>query len=162
MNIWHRIKYNWLNDLIILLSFMLLLATAWTASAEELIKVPVLSMKANRGSVITDAQLEFVEMEADRIGDNIITEPEKIVGKQAVRTIQQGRKIYNNYVRDIPDVSKDSDVRMLFTKAGLKLTATGVSVEDGLIGQKIKVINDESGKMLFGTVIAKNTVEIND
>lgn len=51
-------------------------------------------------------------------------------------------------------------VTMVVTTGGLRVSAAGVAMQDGKVGQEIKVRNPESKKIVTGTVVGANEVEI--
>jgi flagella basal body P-ring formation protein FlgA len=51
-------------------------------------------------------------------------------------------------------------VAMVATNGGLRVSVAGVAMQDGKVGQEIKVRNSDSKKIVTGTVVGANEVEI--
>lgn len=74
--------------------------------------------------------------------------------------LDPGTPLTNLVVSPAPDIRKGSSVELRVTRGSLTITAAGHVLEDGRIGERIKVVNDATRVALDGILIDGATVEI--
>ncbi|MBW1801916.1 MAG: flagellar basal body P-ring formation protein FlgA [Deltaproteobacteria bacterium] len=92
--------------------------------------------------------------------DQAMTDPEDVVGKRAVRTIQPGQIITAKLVDEPPMVKKGKTVIIKAENRWLRVTALGKVLENGSMGDQVRVLNISSGKEVFSTVRGPGLVEV--
>jgi flagella basal body P-ring formation protein FlgA len=90
----------------------------------------------------------------------VLTDPEEAVGKKAVRSIQAGQSITSQMVEDPPAVKKGSRVLVRARTDLISVTTQGKVMEDGRLGDEVRVLNLSSGKEIFATVKSPGQVEV--
>lgn len=86
----------------------------------------------------------------------------QVVGKLARRTLLPGQAIPLVAVRDPDVVRSGKAVTMVFAVGGLVITARGMSMQAGAIGDSVSVQSADSGTVVRGTVQADGTVRIEE
>jgi flagellar basal body P-ring formation protein FlgA len=74
--------------------------------------------------------------------------------------LAMGNPIYEHMIKDKPIIKKNDKVRMTLTNGGITASADGTALQDGNIGDTIKVRNMSSGKDLSGVISASGEVDI--
>jgi len=83
-----------------------------------------------------------------------------IVGKMARLTLLPGHAIPFAGVSNRKLVSNGAEVRLIFSEGGLVITTTGSALQDGSIGDVVRVRNDDSGVTVSGAVQPDGSVRV--
>jgi flagella basal body P-ring formation protein FlgA len=130
------------------------------ARVEVVEKVVLAHNLISRGQLIQRSDLELRALELSKIKGQPLTDINALLGKRASHHIYPKQVILENEV-EIPPVLKRGDtVKIVVNFSNLTAIARGVVKENGRIGDKIKVVNIDSNKSLYATVINHNTVRI--
>ncbi len=112
--------------------------------AFEVVEVPVLRKSARRGEVIGEDDLVWSEMRVDRLPPNTITSPDDLIGRTPRRTMRPGKPIRARDVQVPTLVAKGAGVTMSYRTAAMTLTALGRALDDGALGDTIRVLNSQT------------------
>jgi flagella basal body P-ring formation protein FlgA len=99
-------------------------------------------------------------MRLNKLRDDVLKDEDDLIGKQAVRTLKEGRPITLRDVKDEVIIKRGDKVTAVYNHKGLQITSKMEDLEDGAKGKFIKVLNTKSAKEIGGKVLNKNTVEI--
>lgn len=91
----------------------------------------------------------------------VVKKEEKLNGKRAKKYFNKGDLIDSRYVETPLAVEKQNIVLINFKTGGLDLTLDGIALEDGKIGDYIKVKNEKYNKIYTGKVISPNKIIVN-
>ncbi len=83
-----------------------------------------------------------------------------IVGKVARLTLLPGHAIPFAGVANRKLVANGQEVRLVFSEGGLVIMTTGAALQDGSIGDIVRVRNSDSGVTVSGSVQADGTVSV--
>jgi flagella basal body P-ring formation protein FlgA len=75
-----------------------------------------------------------------------------VIGKMSRRTLLPGQAIPIAAVDNPRLVNNGGEVKLLFVDGGLSIAATGSALQDGAVGDLVKVRNDDSGVTVSGVV----------
>ena len=144
--------FAWLIGLVIATFLFPLLA--WSETQD----LPVLKNRLEKGHIITAADLTSKPFGERFISARVIQEKSDLVGKEVYRHMNAGVPIFNTYVRVPPTIRKNTSVELVFSAPGIALTGTGRALTDAPTGQQVKVMNDESGKIVAGVALKDGRV----
>ena len=131
-----------------------------TATIEVLAEVVVTKKPMGRHKPITEDDIEVLPMDLAKVPDNVITDPEAVLGKRTRRAIGSQTVLRANLV-EMPPLVKRGDVVVIVAETkGLKITALGQVKKKGAMGDRIPVVNFESQKVLYARVMDANTVKV--
>ena len=131
-----------------------------SGSASQAIRVPVLRDNISIGTVINKGDIVWTEFPAQQVGQNIITDANNLVGMAARWSLAGNRPIRETDVRPPILAKKGSLVTMIVTTANMTLSATGRALQDGALGDTIRIINPTSNKTVEGVVMADGNIAI--
>jgi len=131
----------------------------WAQGA--VVPVPVLKAALERGATITADNLTTAPFPAGEVYASTVGDAAQLVGLQAVRALPAGRPINRLHVRVAPAVARNQAVTLSYARGGVQLTGHGQALEDGALGQSIKVLNPATRATLVGTVRAAGVVGVN-
>jgi flagella basal body P-ring formation protein FlgA len=112
------------------------------------------------GDLILDEMLVDVPNPARDGSGPFVNSRSLIVGKAARLTLLPGHAIPFSGVSNRKLVSNGAEVRLVFSEGGLIITATGSALQDGAIGDMVKVRNDDSGVTVTGAVQPDGSVQV--
>lgn len=76
------------------------------------------------------------------------------------KTIEKGAVILTKFIENIPEVKHGATVELLSQVASVEVTAPGIALMTGELGQIIHIKNLTTKKTVIGVVIGKNKVKV--
>lgn len=124
------------------------------------IMVPVASNYIKIGDTVQKSDIITKKVRLDKMQKGYATEFKEVVGMQAKKYIAAGNMFKINDI-SMPPVLKNNDpVNIVYSSGAINLKTTGVALGAGAVGDMIKVKNVNSGAVLLGQIINKNTVRV--
>ena len=87
-------------------------------------------------------------------------ELEDVVGKSAKLTIAENKVINSKLITLPMAVERGNRVKVFVRSGALEVSTIGTALENGVIGESIKVKNVDSNKVIQAEVLDSQTVEI--
>lgn len=134
--------------------------TALSGRAVEVMEVPVLARRVDRGTVIGPGDIAYKTVDRKRVRDGFVRDAGDLIGMEAQRTLSADRPLR---VRDIGEptlVHRGDRVTMVYRLGGLTLSAAGRAQENGSAGADIRVINTRTKTTVVGVVAPDGTVTV--
>jgi flagella basal body P-ring formation protein FlgA len=104
------------------------------------------------GDIIADDMLADLPPETAQGVGPIAQSRAAVIGKMSRRTLLPGQAIPIAAVDNPRLVSNGGEVRLVFVDGGLSIVTTGSALQDGAVGDLVKVRNDDSGVTVSGVV----------
>jgi flagella basal body P-ring formation protein FlgA len=122
--------------------------------------IPVVVAKHNLapGSVITNDSVAVIMKDSTQIRGRALRQPRQLFGAKASRYITAGQAVT---LRQVCLVCKGDMVTVVAKLKGLKVKTTGISQQNGSLGDNIAILNSRTNKRIDARVVAVNRVEIN-
>jgi flagellar basal body P-ring formation protein FlgA len=111
--------------------------------------------------MIGDQMLADTSAQPDGPGGPFALSRSELIGKVARRTLLPGRAIPLRAVDNPRVVRNGAEVQMVYVEGDLTIVTSGAALQDGGIGEVIKIRNSDSGVTVVGTVRADGTVRVN-
>lgn len=134
-------------------------ACATPSLAQEAL-VPTPKAVIYPGDVIRDDMLADVPDAARDGSGPFVDSRSLIVGKMARLTLLPGHAIPFSAVSNRKLVSNGAEVKLIFSEGGLLIMTTGSALQDGSIGDIVRVRNDDSGVTVSGAVQPDGSVRV--
>ena len=112
------------------------------------------------GDLILDEMLVDVPNAARDGSGPFVNSRSLVVGKAARLTLLPGHAIPFSGVSNRKLVSNGAEVKLVFSEGDLIITTTGSALQDGSIGDIVKVRNDDSGVTVSGAVQPDGSVRV--
>lgn len=131
-----------------------------TGRAQRLMEIPVLNRRLRTGDIIGAADIDWIEVRADRVGSDVLVDERRLIGTTPRRMIAAETMIR---VRDIMApvlVSKGSLVTVMLKTPTILLTAQGRALGNGAEGEVIRVVNTQSNRTIEAIVTGPNMVTV--
>ncbi|MFQ5705966.1 MAG: flagellar basal body P-ring formation chaperone FlgA [bacterium] len=120
--------------------------------------VVVSNRPLSRLTLLADDFLSLSRRETTHISRTIYTSKDGLVGLRTRRFVQSGEIVTEDLVEVPPLIARGKEVRIIFKKDALEISVTGVSREDGRLGETIKVKCLETNKTFKANVVDATTV----
>lgn len=112
------------------------------------------------GATIQEDDLKILRLPKAQMRKGYATELGDILGQSVKRKLVAGRPIRLSDLEEPKLVRKNNIVDLLFERRGLSLKAEGRALEDGSLGDTIKVMNTHSRKTVVATVVGSGVVSV--
>ena len=110
------------------------------------------------GSILRENDTETKKVKKNTLPVDVYTTFEGLENYEVVKTIKAGGIIRSLNLRPARLVKRGTKVQLKILAQGMLVTATVEALEDGHIGQQIKLLNNASGKTVTGVVTGLNEV----
>jgi flagellar basal body P-ring formation protein FlgA len=134
-------------------------AGAIPSSAQE-IAIPTPKAVIYPGDLILDEMLVDVPNAARDGSGPFVDSRSLIVGRMARLTLLPGHAIPFSGVSNRKLVANGAEVKLVFSEGGLVIMTTGSALQDGSIGDIVRVRNDDSGVTVSGAVQPDGSVRV--
>lgn len=128
--------------------------------ADPMISIPVLSRRLRRDDVIGATDIIWIEVPDDNRAAAYVRDAEALVGMSLSRGAIPGRPIQLGSLAPPLVVTRNDTVTMLLQHGALSVTARGRAMEDGAVGDHIRVANVDSSRIVDARVIGPGTVSV--
>lgn len=122
--------------------------------------VPVLNRAVRHGEVIQPQDIDWIQVRADRVRRNFALTEDELVGQTPRRRIGAGELVRVSDVQAPIVVPKGTVITMALHSGFMVLTAQGRAVEDGAMGETIRVINTTTNRVVHARVVRPDLVEV--
>jgi flagella basal body P-ring formation protein FlgA len=113
-----------------------------------------------RGQTLTAGDLSLEQMDTNRLHKAYYTRVEDVVGLRSKRAVAAGKPIYANQLKREQLVRRGSRVAIVANTGGLLVTMSGKALADGGRGDRIRVENLDSGRVITGTVSGRGVIQV--
>ncbi|WP_264050757.1 flagellar basal body P-ring formation chaperone FlgA [Methylobacterium flocculans] len=135
---------------------------AGAARADDLL-LPVPTVTIYPGDTIKAAMLRIQAYpETFKARSAVVDAPMAIVGRVARRMLLPGEPVPVNAIDDPRLVSRGTPTQIVFEEQGLLITAVGAPLQNGGLGDVIRVRNTDTNRIVLGTVMADGRIRTGD
>lgn len=142
-----------------ILTFTILATSGFAQVA--MVTVPVLKTPLQKGALITADNLSTTQLPPNQVFVSTFTEADQLTGLTTVRPLPANTPINRMHVKATAAISRNDLIDIRFAKGAVELTVKGQALEDGQIGQTIRVINPNTRTTVSGIVREGGIVDIN-
>ena len=121
-------------------------------------KVLTANKNLNKGEILKKKDTSLKKIVKSELPVDVFTEFEGLEFFEIVKNIKSGEPIRAISIRPAKLIKKGNKVQFSILARGMLVTATVEALQDGRMGEQIKLINKESGNTVFGIVTGKNEV----
>ena len=127
---------------------------------ERLTEVIVTKRQLNRYTIINKKDLYSKIMDSEKIPANAITDLGDVIGKRTKRAIRPETILRADFIEFPPLVKRGDVVSIIAESNGIRITAIGQVKKKGHRGERLKVLNIDSNKVVYAKVLDANTVVV--
>jgi flagella basal body P-ring formation protein FlgA len=129
-------------------------------SVKALIEVPAPRDRVRAGTTLTADMFSTIAIDALSTDRDYVAALSQLVGKQARRSLSPGKPVRADYVSQPTVVRADELIRLVYETNQVRITVKGKALEDGAVGETIRVVNVRSNKTLTGIVRGPSQVAV--
>ncbi len=112
------------------------------------------------GTVLNDSDVKTIQRWVRRIHPQSLSPIESTTGKRLTTQLPLGAEILATMLKEIPLVRRGKVVRMVFNNGLMHIVTVGLSEEDGVAGNIVRVKNITSNKIIYARVLSDSVVGI--
>lgn len=131
-----------------------------TGQVLKMIDVPTLARRVAKGDVISENDIHWIQMRADRTQRDIITDVHSLVGMSPKRHLRPEKPIRASDIQRPILVEKGSLVTIILKKPGMMLTSRGKSMQNGADGETIRITNTNTSRTIEAVVVGSSVVTV--
>lgn len=109
------------------------------------------------GTLLQADDLSVKLMDTQMIRGGLYSDPEQLIGARVKKRIQANDAIID---RNTCLVCEGERVTIIAEQSGMRVSAAGIALNDGLFGESVAVRNNRSNKEVQATVAALNEVKV--
>lgn len=125
---------------------------------EQFVSVITANHSIRRGQVLTGENLLVSKRSSSRLPGNYLKTSDAIVGQVATREISAGTLLTQSMFKPQKLVKRGQRVTLSMKTGAIAVRVAGVAMSDGIRGERIKVRNLSSKKIVDGTVSDANLI----
>jgi flagella basal body P-ring formation protein FlgA len=133
---------------------------AVSGRATIMVEVPVLAARLRSGHVIGAEDVSMVEMDGSRIDDSMALSGDELIGMSPRRTLSPGAPVRLDDLQPPTVIARSERVTMRVRHGALTVNARGRALEDGAVGDVIRVTNVDSRRTVEATVAGPGLVTV--
>lgn len=128
---------------------------------EQMIDVPTVNRPVHYGDTITKSDVSWTKIPGRQSNRFLITNPEELVGRQPrAGFLKVNMPLYQRDVKRVKDIEKGAMVAVHYQTDNLELLTKARALEDGYKGDTIRILNQETNKILHGSVVGANRISL--
>ena len=126
--------------------------------AERMVRVPVLRSALSNGTIIGQRDIDYITMRAAELRPGAVLNAEDLLGTTPRRNVSAGQVVRSDDIEKPRMINRGDLITMVFNNSGMILTTKGKALQDGALGDHIRVSNAGSGRQIEARVT--NTKEV--
>jgi len=131
-----------------------------TGRLQRLIKVPVLARHLRRGDIVRARDVVLRTMDRSQVPTAALVRRDEIVGQSVRRSLPGGVPLRNSDLEAPILVRRGALVTMEISTPTMRLTARGKALDNGTMGETVRIRNTQSKRVVQGTVVGIDRVRI--
>ena len=122
--------------------------------------VAVARDRISRFDELSEKTILFEKREITNLSEIPLVSLEEIKSNRARRNLVKGTILTSGDVETIPVIKTHTDIHIIYSSGLCRVTSQGQALQDGRIGDFIKIKNKSSGKIVFARVIDNKTAAV--
>jgi flagellar basal body P-ring formation protein FlgA len=128
--------------------------------ASPLVRVPVPVRALPPGSVLSEADIEEIELHAARVGALATLDISDLIGMQTRQSLSPGRPIMRQAVIPPLIIKRGETVGLRYQNGALSLTVSARAMSDAHAGQPVRVVNLASNALVHAVATGPGRAEV--
>ncbi len=113
-----------------------------------------------KGHVLSAADLALKQRDVSRLRNGYLSDPEQVVGQRLKSQLIAGKTLKPSMIAADITIRRGQSVTLTVGAGNFKITMTGTALMDGIVDQRIRVQNNNSGRIIEGIVRSREHVEV--
>ena len=135
--------------------------TVYTSSRITVYKhVVVLTRSVSRGEIITQDAITKKRVDLSQTHRKYATEMDEVLGKITKRPLAAGSVLNIGLLSTPKTITRGQQVIIFAHTGGMRIRMQGAALMDGSMGQRIRVKNSSSNRIIEGVVVSQGIVRV--
>lgn len=127
---------------------------------EVFVSAIVSGKQLSKGEILTKEVLVSQKKPFTKLPSDAVFNEEEILGKELKVSLRPGEVIRRSYLNEPLVIRRNQEVLIVVRFKNLLVKAKGKALQDGKLGEVIKVKNISSKKEVWGKVVSSNEIEV--
>lgn len=123
-------------------------------------EIAVAVRSLQRSSIIQATDVQLAERDVSSLRQGYILDLDNVIGYQLLRPVQPDSVISTQHIKAAAAISKGDEVVISASAGAMSVRMPGTALEDGAMGQQIRVRNNRSKRVVHARVVAPGRVEV--
>ena len=133
---------------------------AVTGQVHKKVSVPVLSSAFVAGEMISEADIDYIQMREADLPTGILLADKQLIGMTPRRTASFGKPLQAGDLEMPKLVQKGQIVTLTLSGGGLYLSLQGKALQNGAMGDVVRILNTSSNRIVEGIVDGPQSVAL--
>jgi flagella basal body P-ring formation protein FlgA len=131
-----------------------------TGRVFQTVDVPVVARQINRGDVITERDVSWAKVREDMVRRDTATDLGQLVGLTPRQSIRPGQAVSVSELQKPVAVMRGALVTIVLRSGAMSLSTQGHAIEQGSVGEVIRVTNSQSNLTVEAKIEGTNLVSV--
>ena len=131
-----------------------------TGRIHKLTQVPVVSRRLSRGDIIRKNDIEWITIKEREVRRGYIQNENQIIGMEAKRYIAAKTPLTTSHMQRPQLIKKGGIVNVALINGAMRLTTQGRSLENGTLGDIIRIKNIKTKKIIEAKVTGASSAKV--
>jgi len=123
-------------------------------------EIPTVTRPLERGAVLRESDIQMERRPRAEMGRDVVISRSQVVGFAARTNLQPGRPLRTGELMKPDLVQRSEPVTLVYEVPGIVLTLRGKAIDGGAEGDTISVMNEQSKRVVQGTIVGPGRVAI--
>ena len=114
-----------------------------------------------RNTVLTEEDISFNKMNINRLSSGYFDDISELKGKVLSQNLSKGMVLTKHHVKSAMAISRGQSVTIIAKNSTIEVRTKGMAMSKGAIGERIKVKNMKTERVVEGTIIDKHLISVN-
>jgi flagellar basal body P-ring formation protein FlgA len=124
-------------------------------------KVAVLKQAVTRNTVLTDDNILLEKMNINRLSSGYFDDIKQLKGKVLTQNLSKGAVLTQHHIKSPMAINRGQLVTLVAKNSVIEVRAEGKAMSKGAIGERIKVKNMKTKRIVEGVIIDKYLINVN-
>ncbi len=124
-------------------------------------KVAVLKHAVTRNTVLNENDIVFKKMNINRLSSGFFDDIGRLKGKLLTQHLSAGAILTNHHIKSPMAISRGQIVTLIAKNSVIEVRMEGQAMSKGAIGERIKVKNMKTKRIVEGVIIDKHLINVN-
>ena len=130
-------------------------------SVKSFKKVAILKHAIVRNTIIKEEDIVLEKRNVNRLTSGYFDTAEQLIGKIVTQNLSSGAVLTRHHVKAATAVNRGQSVTLIARNSVIEVRMKGVAMSKGAIGERIKVKNTNSERIIEGIIIDKDLISVN-
>ena len=124
-------------------------------------QIVILKHAAIRNTVLTEADISLEKLNVNRLSSGYFSDINQVKGKILTQSLSKGAVLTNNHIKLPMAVNRGQLVTLIAKNSVIEVRAEGKAMSKGAVGERIKVKNMKTQRIVEGVIIDKYLINVN-